>query len=314
MTIRSEPILEHPVLVVGVPVYNEARFLQETLTSLASQKWTDFAVLIADNASTDGSDRIAEEMGEKDPRFHLHRHPTNIGALANFKYLRDATRSPLFMWLGGHDVLHPDFLAETIAAHRRNPHISLAYSFIRITDANGDIEHLLENLRVARMLSGPMSRYLHAYRHVCGWEVNHLMRRSALDDYQFGCSVAGDLILLAHLAFKGRFECIPRHLYTARNLYPRVPGHEQTTMERITGQKNFSADDGNTLMHVSDDFTSLARGRPAWRIYRLLLRSIVRQRTRPGGLGLVSAFLRLTAPIRKLGPEPYRKPRQRSEA
>lgn len=306
MTISSEPILEHPVLVVGVPVFNEVRFLQETLTSLASQEWTDFAVLIADNASDDGSDAIARSFCEADPRFRLHRQSSNVGGLGNFRFLHEATRSPLFMWLGAHDVLAPDFLSETVLAHHRDPAITLAYTFMHMVDPNGNLEYLLENERLARMPIGRMTRYLHAYRHVQGYEINHVLRRSALDDYAFRMSYAWDLIFLSHLAFHGPFACIPKHLYFVRNVHPRDHETAEETMERLTAEKGRSHDVDDSIDHLVSDFTQLARGRFGWKLHRSLIRAVALHRWRRG-LGVLSTALSATARIRTRGWQPIRK-------
>ncbi|MGY8828245.1 MAG: glycosyltransferase family 2 protein, partial [Pseudomonadales bacterium] len=46
------PKLEHKI-VVTIPVYNEGPYILQTLESVAAQTYSDFQVLIADNASTD---------------------------------------------------------------------------------------------------------------------------------------------------------------------------------------------------------------------------------------------------------------------
>jgi len=307
--ISTAPLIEHDLLVVGVPVFNEARYLQETLQSLADQRSAEFAVLISDNGSTDGSELIAGEFCENDCRFALHRHETNIGSLANFKFLRDASRSPLFMWLGAHDVLHPDFLSDTIAAHRADRSISLAYSWMRMIGTDGSTECLLKNDKAARMPSGPMRRYLHAYRYVFGYEINHVLRRSAFDDFDFRQTLSWDLIFLAHLAFKGRFACIRRDLYSVRNVHPRHRETEQDTMERLTGHKTRQADVNGTLAQLIDDFSELARRRPGWKVFRAMLKAVVIHRSRAGGFGVLSRLLNATAPIRTLSHQPFEQER-----
>jgi glycosyltransferase involved in cell wall biosynthesis len=301
-------VIEHDLLVVGVPVFNEARYLLECLQSLEAQSWTDFAVLIADNGSTDESQAIAREFCDRDSRFHLHVHKSNIGSLANFKFLRDATRSPLFMWLGAHDLLQPEFLSETIAAHRADPSLTLAYSWMRMIDTDGSVQCVLRNDKPARMPAGPMRRYLHAYRYVYGYEINHVLRRSAFDDFEFRETLSWDLIFLAHLAFRGRFGCIRKDLYSIRDVHPRHRETEQQTMERLTGQKHREGDVNAILTQLLDDFTQLARGRPGWRLYRAFLQAIVVHRTRPGGLGWLSKLLSVTAPLRTLTYRPFREP------
>ena len=307
---NSAPVLiDHDLLVIGVPVFNEARYLEETLRSLEQQSWSDFAVLIADNASSDRSEAIAKKFCDRDPRFRLHRHASNVGGLANFKFLRDATRSPLFMWLGAHDVLHPDFLSETTAAHRADPRITVAYSWMPMIAIDGSTECLLKNDIAARMPKGPMRRYLHAYRYVYGYEINHLLRRSAFDDFDFRETLSWDLIFLAHLAFKGAFVCIPKDLYSIRNVHPRDRESEQEVMERLTGAMGQRANVDATLAQVVDDFTSLAAGRAGWKLFRAMLKAVVLHRMRPGGAGLLSTLLNATAPVRTLFYRPFQKAR-----
>ena len=43
---------------VGMPVYNGEPFIRETLDSLLAQTFTDFELIISDNASTDGTEAI----------------------------------------------------------------------------------------------------------------------------------------------------------------------------------------------------------------------------------------------------------------
>jgi len=307
---NSAPLLiEHDLLVVGVPVFNEARYLEETLRSLERQSWSDFEVLIADNASSDESELIARQFCERDPRFHLYRHASNVGGLANFKFLRDATRSPLFMWLGAHDLLHPDFLSETIAAHRADPRITVAFSWMRMIAVDGSTECLLKNDIAAKMPRGPMRRYLHAYRYAYGYEINHLLRRSAFDEFEFRQTLSWDLIFLAHLAFKGPLVCIPKDLYSIRNIHPRDRESEQEIMERLTGEKGQSANVDATLAQVLDDFTSLAHSRTGWKLFRAMLKAVVLHRMSPGGAGWFSTVLHATAPIRTLFYQPFQKAR-----
>jgi cellulose synthase/poly-beta-1,6-N-acetylglucosamine synthase-like glycosyltransferase len=46
----------HPRIVVGIPVYNEERFVVDCIQSLRAQTLQDFLVVISDNASTDGTE------------------------------------------------------------------------------------------------------------------------------------------------------------------------------------------------------------------------------------------------------------------
>jgi glycosyltransferase involved in cell wall biosynthesis len=49
-----------PLVSVGLYVYNGERFLEETLRSILNQTFTDFELIISDNASTDRTGEIAQ--------------------------------------------------------------------------------------------------------------------------------------------------------------------------------------------------------------------------------------------------------------
>jgi hypothetical protein len=48
----SGTVLKHPVIVVGIPAYNEAKYIGRALESWQSQTSSDFLAVIGDNAST----------------------------------------------------------------------------------------------------------------------------------------------------------------------------------------------------------------------------------------------------------------------
>ncbi len=75
-----------PRVSVGMPVYNGARFLAETLDSWLAQGLEDFEFVVSDNASTDDTPRILEEYVRRDPRVRVHRSE-NVIAWENFNGL-----------------------------------------------------------------------------------------------------------------------------------------------------------------------------------------------------------------------------------
>ena len=70
-----------PRVSIAVPVYNGERYLRESLDGLLAQTFTDFELVIADNASTDGTETICREYAARDPRVReqLRHHPHHLG-------------------------------------------------------------------------------------------------------------------------------------------------------------------------------------------------------------------------------------------
>jgi len=107
-------------VTIGIPVYNGERYLRKALESVALQSFTDFTVIISDNASTDATSSIGLEYAEKDNRFIYVRQASNIGMFDNFKYILNKCNTEYFVYLAADDSWHPDFLKKNVASLENN--------------------------------------------------------------------------------------------------------------------------------------------------------------------------------------------------
>ena len=64
-----------PRVTVGVPVYNEAEYLSATMECILQQDFSDYEVIIGDNASEDKSGEIVQQYAQNDRRIRHVRHP-----------------------------------------------------------------------------------------------------------------------------------------------------------------------------------------------------------------------------------------------
>ena len=84
MNSRPDRMLgKSPRVSIGMPVYNGAAFLKESLDSLLSQTYGDFELIISDNASTDETESICRSYAAGDPRVRYQRQEENRGANAH---------------------------------------------------------------------------------------------------------------------------------------------------------------------------------------------------------------------------------------
>lgn len=63
--------MEQQKISVIVPVYNGAAWIEECVQSVRAQTWTNWEMLILDDNSSDGTDRIARRMEREDCRIHF---------------------------------------------------------------------------------------------------------------------------------------------------------------------------------------------------------------------------------------------------
>src|SRR6266511_793350 len=73
-----------PRVSIGLPVFNVERFVAEAIDSILAQTFTDFEMIVSDNASTDRTEEICRQYAEKDERIRYVRNRENYGAAFNF--------------------------------------------------------------------------------------------------------------------------------------------------------------------------------------------------------------------------------------
>ena len=71
-----------PRVSVVVPCYNYRHFLSDSVGSALGQEGVDLEVVIVDDASSDGSVDLANEIATKDSRVRVLEHKHNAGHIA----------------------------------------------------------------------------------------------------------------------------------------------------------------------------------------------------------------------------------------
>jgi glycosyltransferase involved in cell wall biosynthesis len=124
-------------LFIGMPVYNGARFIEEAIESLINQTYTDWTMLISDNASEDETKKICRRYSKKDKRIIYYRQPHNIGGIANFGFVLNKANADYFMWAATDDVWHHDFIHSCIDNFEQDSRCGFAFSNIINIDSYG---------------------------------------------------------------------------------------------------------------------------------------------------------------------------------
>ncbi len=123
-------------VTVGVPTYNGETHLEESLLALAAQDHSDFQVIVLDNASSDRTAEIAQDMCGSDPRFAYHSNPVTIPVIENFRAVWSLADSPYFLWRADDDLSATNYLSELTNVLQADPEASLAVGNLerRFTD------------------------------------------------------------------------------------------------------------------------------------------------------------------------------------
>jgi len=125
----------YPRLSIGMPVYNGEKYIREAVDSLLAQSFTDFELIISDNASSDGTEKICRDYAARDDRVQYVRHAKNRGVIHNFQFLLDEVHGEYFMWAAHDDVWDAKWAASLLPVAQR--HQCLAYGYVQSIDKNG---------------------------------------------------------------------------------------------------------------------------------------------------------------------------------
>lgn len=107
----------NPQVSIGMPVYNGEKYIREALNSLLAQSFTDFELIISDNASLDKTELICREYLQKDSRIQYIRQEKNLGASNNFEFVLNKAKGKYFMWAAHDDVFFPFHLEKLLNLH-----------------------------------------------------------------------------------------------------------------------------------------------------------------------------------------------------
>ncbi|MEM8874870.1 MAG: glycosyltransferase [Planctomycetota bacterium] len=133
----NRPSPADPLVTIALPVYNGERYVREAIDSILAQSFTNFELLISDNASTDSTPQIIADYARRDPRVRLHRNERNLGAAENFNLVVELARGDFFKWAAYDDVLAPDWLKVCVEALEREPDVMLVQTRTRVIDDEG---------------------------------------------------------------------------------------------------------------------------------------------------------------------------------
>ena len=118
-----------PQVSVVMPVYNYGEFMSQAVNSLLEQTFTDWELIISDNASTDNTEDVGRAFAEQDKRIHYFRNESNVGVCGNFN-LCEARANPDSQYIFGlpaDDWLQPQALEKLVTAANTNPDVTITY-------------------------------------------------------------------------------------------------------------------------------------------------------------------------------------------
>jgi len=199
----------NPKVSICIPTYNRRDYLRETLDSVFAQTYKDYEVVVVDDGSTDGTDRMIKENGYN-VRYYWQ---LNKGVAAAENKLIELADGEFVSILGSDDLLMPDAIERLMEVMLKHEGDVIVYGpHVRI-DQDGNVcgrdkrtlhsgyitEHLFQNIFV----------------HSCG----SLFRKRVLQEakgFDESLPVCADYDLHLRLSLKCRFMAVPEPTFKRR--------------------------------------------------------------------------------------------------
>jgi glycosyltransferase involved in cell wall biosynthesis len=171
-------------------VHNGAAFLDEAITSVRAQTFSEWELVVVDDGSTDSSFEIARRHGAADPRIRVVQHADGRrhGMSATRNLGLEHARGEYVGFLDADDVWCPTKLEEQLEILHRHPEVGMVYGrtliWHRWDPTSPNVDHFYDlgvtpdQVHFPTVLFRNLLRNVHQTPTTC----NALMRRTVVDD------------------------------------------------------------------------------------------------------------------------------------
>ena len=142
-------------VTVLIPSYNYARYLPQAVESAVHQEGVDHDVVIVDNASTDGSLRLAQDLAASYERVRVVSHLDNQGIVSSFNRCLAEPRGDYTVMLCADDCLTPGSLQRSVAFMDDHPAVGLAYGPL-VHFRSHEVADVVDQVHTRRTSHGPI--------------------------------------------------------------------------------------------------------------------------------------------------------------
>jgi glycosyltransferase involved in cell wall biosynthesis len=186
--------------------YAKREYVEEAVASVLASTFTDFELLVVDDASTDGGLDLIRAFG--DPRIRILESAVNTGRAASANRGYEASRGEYIAVLDADDTMLPDRLAKQVRFMDGNPDVGALGTYAAIMGTNRNISFYQftdGDCRAAFLLGDPF------------WYGSVMLRRSVLIDNGVRSiadwSLPGeDYLFMIELSRHTRFANLPEQL------------------------------------------------------------------------------------------------------
>jgi len=223
-----------PSVSIVMPVRNEERIVSRAIDSVINQTFSDWELVIVDDASNDLTPKILSEYENKDPRIRVLRNNRCLGITKSINKGIRASMGRFIARLDADDWYHPDKLEEQVKFLESHPDHGVVGTFFILVTPDGD--RLKIDLPVNHEQIMKRMAYRNAFCHSCV-----MMRKDVLEKvglYNERLRYAQDYDLFFRILSVSKGANIPKYLcYRTFRKHPKRRMLESTVNSIVTPLK-----------------------------------------------------------------------------
>ena len=236
-----------PIVSIGMPVYNGGELLKLAIESLLKQEFTDFELIITDNASTDNTEETCQSYAKQDSRIKYIRRDKNYGASNNSILAYRQSVGKYYVFASHDDQWHPRFVSSCIKILDEKPNAVLAVPALQFLNPfNGTFcEQHYPPLHTEGLNTRSKVAAIFNETNI-GFNIYGMFRKSALSKINIELDCYGaDVVILMQMIFLGDVIFIPQKLFYYR-LNNKSAQEQMDSIRKISNEK-----------HLTKPYTSL---------------------------------------------------------
>lgn len=218
-----------PLFSILIANYNNGKYIKEALQSVFEQTYTNWEVIIVDDASTDESKEIYKEYMQ-DSRIRIYFNEENKGVVYTKWFLLELARGEYCGFLDPDDAILPNALDVMARVHEKNEDISICSSRYYICDEEMNIIKECEYLNIPEGESY-LTNMQYAPWHFVSFKLSKYRQTQKLDKRN---RIGDDQELYLLLEEVGKWHVINDITYK----YRKVPGSLSMQQGRKCGYWN----------------------------------------------------------------------------
>lgn len=127
------------------PVYNGEAYIKETIESVQRQTYTNWEMILIDDASSDHSEEIIRNMAEKDARLRYYKNEFNLGVAESRNRAIELAEGRYIAFLDSDDLWKEEKLKSQIDFMKKS-NTAFCYTACDIIDAMGNMAGKVRNV------------------------------------------------------------------------------------------------------------------------------------------------------------------------